>query len=132
MTTQFKRRALLAMAGTAAAGVALGSGVAIAGETQAPATEPIPTTPEEAVKQIAKVYLQESVRARGLWNSFVTVTDSAGALLPAVDDKPDELVDGLSVNKIAVAMTVLDKVDLGLLQPDADRRCDPGHRRRGR
>jgi beta-lactamase class A len=118
VTELLNRRALLTLAGTAAAGVTLGSGaVAVARESlPAPATEPIATTPQQASKQIGKVYQRESVQAGGVWNSFVTVADPAGALLPAVEDKPDEAVEALSVNKIAVAAAVLDKVDRGLLQ----------------
>jgi beta-lactamase class A len=109
----------LGLAGTAAAGVALGStAVATAGETpttEPTATEPTPSTPEQAQKRIGRVHQRESTKAGGVWNSYVTVADPAGPLLPAVDQGADELVEAYSVNKVPVAVAVLDKVDRGLL-----------------
>ena len=42
----------------------------------------------------------------------------AGAAAPAVVGDPDRVVEAYSVNKIAVAVAVLDKVDRGLLALD--------------
>jgi beta-lactamase class A len=46
------------------------------------------------------------------------VADPAGTVEPAVDDKSDDLVEAYSVNKVAVATAVLDKIDRGLLTLD--------------
>jgi len=116
VTTQLNRRAALTLAGTVAAGVALGStAVAAAEEAPAQTTEPTPTTPAQACKRVAKVYQRESAKAAGSWNALITVADPAGTVRPAVEDKADEVVEAYSVNKIGVALAVLDKVDRGLL-----------------
>ena len=46
------------------------------------------------------------------------MADPDGTLAPAVEDKADERVEAYSVNKIAVATAVLDKIDRGLLRLD--------------
>lgn len=119
LTTQLNRRMALGLAGTAAAGVALGStAVASAGETPTtePApTEPTPTTPKQAQKQIGRIHAKQATKAGGVWNSYITVADPAGPLLPAVEQGADDVVEAYSVNKVAVAVAVLDKVDRGLL-----------------
>jgi beta-lactamase class A len=121
MSSQLNRRAALGLGATAAAGVVLRStAVASAEETepgQAP-SEPAPTTPEQARRRVSKVYRRETTRAAGIWNSLITVADPDGTLAPAVEDEADERVEAYSVNKIAVATAVLDKVDRGLLRLD--------------
>jgi beta-lactamase class A len=121
MPSQLNRRAALGLGATAAAGVVLRStAVASADETepgQAP-PEPPPTTPEQARKRVGKVYQRETTRAAGIWTSLITVANPDGTLAPAVEDKADERVEAYSVNKIAVATAVLDKVDRGLLRLD--------------
>ncbi|AOS63575.1 serine hydrolase [Actinoalloteichus hymeniacidonis] len=71
-----------------------------------------------ASNAVAEVYQTESVRAGGVWNSLVTVVDAAGTAVPAVEEAADEVVEAYSVNKIAVAVAVLDKVDRGLISLD--------------
>src|SRR5690349_5131549 len=65
--------------------------------------------------QVDAVYRREINRAGGVWNSFVTVADPSGAYRTAVEDKADELVEAYSVNKLAVATAILDKIDRGQL-----------------
>jgi beta-lactamase class A len=48
----------------------------------------------------------------------VTVADPDGTHIPAVDDKADEVVPAASVNKLALACAVLDKIDRGALRLD--------------
>jgi beta-lactamase class A len=121
MPPQLNRRAALGLGATAAAGVVLSStAVASADQTepgQAP-PEPTPTTPEQARKRVRKVYQRETTRAAGIWNSLITVANPDGTLASAVEDKADERVEAYSVNKIAVATAVLDKIDRGLLRLD--------------
>ena len=121
MPPELNRRAALGLGATATAGVVLSStAVASADETepgQAP-PEPTPTTPEQARKRVGKVYQRETTRAAGIWNSLITVANPDGTLASAVEDKADERVEAYSVNKIAVATAVLDKVDRGLLRLD--------------
>ena len=121
MPPQLNRRAALGLGAMAAAGVVLRStAVASAEETgpgQAPA-EPPPATPEQARKRVSEVYQREATRAAGIWNSLITLADPDGTLAPAVEDKADEPVEAYSVNKIAVATAVLDKIDRGLLRLD--------------
>ena len=121
MPPQLNRRAALGLGATATAGVVLSSTtVASADESepeQAP-PEPTPTTPEQARKRIGTVYQRETTRASGIWNSLITVADPDDTLASAVEDKADERVEAYSVNKIAVATAVLDKVDRGLLRLD--------------
>jgi beta-lactamase class A len=119
MPSQLNRRAALGLGATAAAGVVLRStAVASADETepgQAP-PEPTPTTPEQARERVGEVYRRETTRAAGIWNSLITVAHPDGTLATAVEDEADERVEAYSVNKIAVATAVLDKVDRGLLR----------------
>ena len=64
------------------------------------------------------MYQAKSARAGGTWNSAISVANADGTLTPAVQDKPDDVVQAYSVNKVAVATALLDKVDRGLLTLD--------------
>ncbi|MBB5959233.1 beta-lactamase class A [Saccharothrix tamanrassetensis] len=46
------------------------------------------------------------------------MADADGVVEPAVEDEPDRVVEAYSVNKVAVAVAVLDKVDRGLVTLD--------------
>ena len=111
------RRTALGIGSVAAAGAALGAGQGVA---LADSTPPVPSaaTPDGARRLIAEVYRAQTARAGGTWNSFITVADPDGTLVPAVEDNPDEIVQAYSVNKIAVSTAVLDKIDRGLLTLD--------------
>lgn len=69
------------------------------------ATESV--TPQKAV---ARSYRRAASDAGGVWNACISV-----AGVPAVAVGVDEVVQAYSVNKIPVAVAVLDKVDRGLL-----------------
>src|SRR5205814_4455249 len=60
----------------------------------------------------------QTARAGGTWNGYISVAGPDGTLTGAVQDKPDDVVQAYSVNKIAVATALLDKVDRGLLTLD--------------
>jgi beta-lactamase class A len=57
---------------------------------------------------IAEVYRAESARAGGTWHTCVP---------GHVEDGADDVVHGYSVQKLAVAVAVLDKIDRGSLSP---------------
>jgi beta-lactamase class A len=63
-------------------------------------------------------YRRESVRAGGTWRAFISVAGPDGTPTPSVQDGPDDTVEAYSVNKVAVATAVLDKVDRGQLRLD--------------
>ena len=112
MGANVSRRTALGLGTAAAAGVMLAPGTAMAEDTSAA------TTPERARRRVAAVYQRESARAGGAWNAYVSVADPDGTAVPAVAESPDEVLQAYSVNKIAVATAVLDKVDRGLLSLD--------------
>jgi beta-lactamase class A len=114
---QLNRRTALGLGSVAAAGVALGAGQVSALADSTP-PEPSAATPDGARRLIAEVYQAQTARAGGIWNSFITVADPDGTLVPAVEDMPDEIVQAYSVNKTAVSTAVLDKIDRGLLTLD--------------
>ncbi|MGA6167079.1 serine hydrolase [Amycolatopsis magusensis] len=106
------RRHALGLGGVAAAGVVLGSASPAAA---APEEEIVAVDAASANRKIARTYAREVARARGTWSSYIGVT---GAEAAAVEERADEVVEAYSVNKIAVATAVLDKVDRGLLTLD--------------
>ncbi|GGN11332.1 beta-lactamase class A [Actinoplanes campanulatus] len=64
---------------------------------------------------IRKVYEREKAKAGGLWRTHIAAVDSAGVLRPIVEDDADHVTNGYSVQKLAVATAVMDKIDRGLL-----------------
>jgi beta-lactamase class A len=124
VTHRFNRRTALGLATTAAAattaGAVLGVGSPAAadpGATEAALTLP-PASPPLVRAFVRQVYRREAARAGGVWNSYISVANADGTLGAAVDDGSDVVVEAFSVNKVAVATAVLDKVDRGLLTLD--------------
>jgi beta-lactamase class A len=115
LTAQFNRRAALAL-GTVAATTTVFAAARPA--SAADATEPAPTTAAQAARRIASVYSQFSTEAGGNWQAYISVADATGTPVVAVADEADGSIQAYSVNKIAVATAVLDKVDRGLLSLD--------------
>jgi beta-lactamase class A len=72
-------------------------------------------TPQRLADYAARVYRPLARGAGGTWHALVTVADPP---LIAVDDGADTVVQAYSVNKIAVAVAVLDKVERGELALD--------------
>jgi beta-lactamase class A len=64
---------------------------------------------------IAEVYAQEKARAGGLWHTHIAAVDATGAVQPIVEDDADHVTHGYSVQKLAVATAVMDKIDRGRL-----------------
>lgn len=120
VTSQLNRRSVLGLSTVAAAGTVLGLGAAVlASASKTPGTVLLAAstqTPlDEAKDTVAAIYRAESKRAGGTWHSFISVADPGGTPLPAVDAGSGTVVTANSVNKIAVATAVLDKIDRGLL-----------------
>jgi beta-lactamase class A len=117
--TVTRRRVFGVGAAVAAAGtvVVTGGGRALAQGVDVD-DDSIPTTSEQARRKIARVYQREVERAGGIWSTYISVTDPDGTPLPAVSVDADKVVTADSVNKIAVATAVLDKIDRGLLTLD--------------
>jgi len=123
VTQSMNRRRALGLAATAAATAAtaatVGAGVVLGATPAAadPAPAP-PADPSQIPAFVARVYRQETQRAGGIWNGYVSVANGGGTIDVAVDDFSNDLVEAFSVNKVAVATAVLDKVDRGLLTLD--------------
>ncbi|HWO65614.1 MAG TPA: serine hydrolase [Umezawaea sp.] len=116
------RRFALGLGSVAAASAVLGGGTAAA-QVDETDTEPeleavIPRTADVARRKIARKYRLETRKARGTWASYIGVTNPDGSVRSAVEERQDTVVEAYSVNKIAVAVAVLDKVDRGLLALD--------------
>ncbi|NUT99361.1 MAG: serine hydrolase, partial [Saccharothrix sp.] len=113
------RRFALGLGSVAAAGAVLGTaGTASAQESDAEWDALIPTTADLARRKIARKYQRETYLAGGTWSSYIGVADPDGVVKTAVEDNADRVVEAYSVNKIAVAVAVLDKVDRGLITLD--------------
>nr|WP_232328495.1 serine hydrolase [Kibdelosporangium sp. MJ126-NF4]CEL22593.1 hypothetical protein [Kibdelosporangium sp. MJ126-NF4]CTQ89735.1 hypothetical protein [Kibdelosporangium sp. MJ126-NF4] len=106
MGYRLNRRAAFGLGTAVAAGTVLGSTPAFAQEDE----EMSPAQPERARARVRRVYEDKSTDAGGTWNAHVSVADGV-----AVDQGSDEVVEAYSVNKVAVSVAVLDKVDRGLL-----------------
>lgn len=65
--------------------------------------------------RIRRTYRRQRTRAGGAWHSHIAVVDDAGALQTIVADDADHVTQGYSVQKLAVATAVMDKVDRGEL-----------------
>lgn len=63
-------------------------------------------------------FTQQSTKMTGDWFAKVLKADGAGGFTPVLSQNPDKITDGASVQKLAVATAVLDKVDRGLLSLD--------------
>jgi len=114
------RRTALGLGTVATAGALAAAGTTAwaeqTGTDDAPAAAA--TSPRQAAASVRRVYQAKSARAGGTWNSAISVANADGTLTPAVQDKPDDVVQAYSVNKVAVATALLDKVDRGLLTLD--------------
>ncbi|WP_341720207.1 serine hydrolase [Micromonospora sp. FIMYZ51] len=127
MTTRMNRRAALGLGTVATAGTVLGAAVpATADPGRAASTVAAPLDGDAATSdrdrvaaRIAAIYQRERTRAGGNWQAYVSLAGPAGgAPLVAVSESADRRIEAYSVNKIAVAVAVLDKVDRGLLTLD--------------
>ncbi|WP_158852157.1 serine hydrolase [Saccharothrix deserti] len=114
------RRFALGLGSAAAATAVLGAatGTAHAQTTEADWDALIPTTADLARAKIAFKYSLHTALAGGTWSSYIGVANTDGVIKPAVEVEADRVVEAYSVNKIAVAVALLDKVDRGLISLD--------------
>jgi beta-lactamase class A len=101
MSTNMSRRSALGLGAVAAA-----AGVGVSGPAEAAASGPA---------RIRKVYVKEKRTAGGMWHTHIAAVGADGALVPIVEDDADHVTYGYSVQKLAVATAVMDKIDRGLL-----------------
>ncbi|GIJ27872.1 serine hydrolase [Micromonospora qiuiae] len=132
MTIRLNRRTALGLGTVATAGTVFGTAVpaaadpgraAPAGGAEAAGAEAAGAeaggNPERIAARIGAAYRWESGRAGGNWQAYVSLTGpSGGDPVEAVSESADRRIEAYSVNKIAVAVAVLDKVDRGLLTLD--------------
>jgi len=100
---------------------ALGSGVIAAAGLTVPAVLAAPDAAAAdpdgpGLASLGGVYRRQKARAGGNWHSYVSAITAAGTFAPVLQDAPDTVTHGYSVQKLAVATAVMDKVDRGLLQ----------------
>jgi beta-lactamase class A len=101
---KLNRRSALSLGTAATATAVLGSATMSASASQ---------TEADPAQRVARVYARAVEGAKGTWSSLVTVGSTT-----AVETGADTVVEAYSVNKIAVATAVLDKIDRGLLTLD--------------
>ncbi|MFV2100775.1 serine hydrolase [Micromonospora sp. LOL_024] len=122
MTIRMNRRAALGLGTIATAGTVLGTAVPAGADPGGEAAAKVGAATDDRAQvasQIAAVYERLIDRAGGNWQSHVSLADQGGdAALVAVSESADQRIEAYSVNKIAVAAAVLDKVDRGLLSLD--------------
>jgi beta-lactamase class A len=103
MSANLSRRSALGLGAAATATAALG----------------LTGSPAEAAASgpdcIRETYLKQKAKAGGTWHTHIAGVDSTGAVTPIVEDDADHVTQGYSVQKLAVATAVMDKIDRGLL-----------------
>jgi beta-lactamase class A len=100
MSTQFSRRAALGL-GAVTAGLMVGAPASAAARS-GPAC-------------IRSTYEREKAKAGGTWHTHIAGVDATGLPQPIVEDDADHVTQGYSVQKLAVATAVMDKIDRGEL-----------------
>ncbi|MEE6311615.1 serine hydrolase [Plantactinospora veratri] len=116
--SRVNRRTALGIGSAATAGVVLGTATPAMAAPNSGGRK-LDSPDRARADQVAAIYRREKTKAGGNWYAYLSVASGAGpAPLPAVRENPDTVVEAYSVNKIAVATAVLDKVDRGLLTLD--------------
>jgi beta-lactamase class A len=113
------RRAAIAVGAGAAAFAAAPAGSVGARPAAAARTGPLvpapPAVEANGPKRVQRVYERQKARAGGRWHSHIARLNPDGTATEVVADDADFVIHGYSVQKLAVAMAVLDKVDRGEL-----------------
>ncbi|GLZ81282.1 serine hydrolase [Actinorhabdospora filicis] len=76
---------------------------------------PAAASADSAPASVQDAFAAQTSRAGGTWYVKVLRADGAGGFAPVLSLRQHDIVYGASVQKLAVAATVLDKVDRGLL-----------------
>ncbi|WP_018684363.1 serine hydrolase [Actinokineospora enzanensis] len=105
------------------AALGLGTAAAVVGFAPAAAATPAPADPDPRggisgtghgpanhPSGLADAYRRQTRKAGGTWESVISLAGT-----DVVAERADDLVEAYSVNKVAVAVAVLDKVDRGLI-----------------
>ena len=115
MTKEFSRRNAIGL-GAAAAAMAVASPLGASPASAAPARTG--ATLADGPTRIRDTYLRQKSCVGGTWHSFVTMVDATGTPQTVIEDDADTVTHGYSVQKLAVATAVMDKVDRGELRLD--------------
>ncbi|MBX7266794.1 serine hydrolase [Micromonospora sp. Llam7] len=125
MAKHVSRRAAIGIGAAAAALVTAPRSAAASNEPATRAAGPDGTDPGtvgpgagRGPELIRRTYQRQKARAGGVWRSHVAVLDAAGVLRTVVADDADRVTHGYSVQKLAVAVAVMDKIDRGELRLD--------------
>ncbi len=95
---------------------ALGLGAAVTATAAAlGAASPAAAAPARGPARIRRVYRRQKATAGGTWHTHIAGVDATGKLTPIVEDDADHVTQGYSVQKLAVATAVMDKIDRGEL-----------------
>ncbi|WP_433824625.1 serine hydrolase [Actinoplanes sp. CA-015351] len=78
-------------------------------------SSPAQAAPAAGPAGIRKVYGKEKTKAGGVWHTHIAAVNTSGVLTPIVEDDADHVTYGYSVQKLAVATAVMDKIDRGQL-----------------
>ena len=119
MSNTVSRRTAIGAGATLAAGaavaVAAGPAQAAPGGSVTQPQEPIqePTVEANGPGKIRRVYERQKTRAGGRWHSHIALLNADGSKTEVVADDADFVIHGYSVQKLYVAMCVLDKIDRG-------------------
>lgn len=103
MTENLTRRTAIGLGAVAAAGATLGAG------------SPAVAAPMVGPAAILDTYQSQKARAGGEWSAHIAMVGAAGTPQPVVSDEADRVTQGYSVQKVAVATAVMDKIDRGQL-----------------
>jgi beta-lactamase class A len=101
MSTSMSRRSALG----------LGAAAAVAGAGVSTPAQAAPAGPAS----IRRTYAKEKVKAGGVWHTHIAAVGATGELRTIVEDDADHVTHGYSVQKLAVATAVMDKIDRGQL-----------------
>lgn len=113
MPNSITRRAAIGGLGAAAAMLVASPAAA------EPNPEPIAeSTAGRGPAHLRRVYQRQKTRAGGVWHAHVAVLNDEGTLETVIDDDADHVTHGYSVQKLAVATAVMDKIDRGELRLD--------------
>jgi beta-lactamase class A len=122
MANHVSRRAAIGAGATLAAGAAVavtaGPAAAAPGRSAPVETGPVETGNVPRVEpngpaRIRRVYEARKLRAGGRWHSHIALLNADGTKTEVVADDADFVIHGYSVQKLYVAMCVLDKIDRG-------------------
>ncbi|MFC3492482.1 serine hydrolase [Glycomyces rhizosphaerae] len=100
-------------------GAAVTAGGAILGSASAAHAEQVSTqAAATSAAQIKAIWDYETGNAGGTWQGYVTLLNGSGAPVVAVDQGSTSVQTAASINKLGIALGVLDKIDRGELALD--------------